>query len=163
MLRIIIGQQLSVKAAATIAARVDAAMDGEATPERFLGLEDDILRRAGLSAAKVRYGRGLAEAIAEGQFDPDGLHLLDDAEALEKVTALKGFGIWSGRMYLMFSLGRPDIWPADDLGVREGVRRIRGLEDRPSIKEADALGEGWAPYRSSAALMCWHILNNAPA
>ncbi|GAK34517.1 DNA-3-methyladenine glycosylase 1 [alpha proteobacterium Q-1] len=162
LLRIVIGQQLSVKAAATIAARVEALMPDGLTPAGFLNADEASLRAAGLSGAKVIYGRGLARAVYDGAFDPAALAVMPDDKVTAEITALKGFGIWSARMYLMFSLGRPDIWPADDLGVREGLRRLRRLEARPSIKEAEAMGAGWAPYRSSVALFCWHILNNAP-
>lgn len=163
LLRIIVGQQLSVKAAATIAARLDQAMAGEATPERLLSLDDETMRSAGLSRAKVIYCRSLAEEVLSKRLDPDMLHSLDDKEAASKITACKGMGPWSARMYLMFSLGRPDIWPADDLGVREGVRRIRKLDERPDQRMAEELGAVWAPFRSAAALLCWHILNNTPA
>ncbi len=162
LLRIIIGQQLSVKAATTIAERLHEAMAGDITPKRLLTLDADILRGVGLSRAKVLYCRSLAEDVISGRLDPENLHHLDDEEVTARIIACKGMGPWSARMYLMFSLGRPDIWPADDLGVREGVRRIRGLDERPNQREAHELGAIWAPYRSAAALLCWHILNNAP-
>lgn len=162
LLRIIVGQQLSVKAASTIAGRLDQAMGHDITPDRLLSLDEDTMRGAGLSRSKVLYCRSLAHEVATGRLDPDSLHHLDDEEVSARITACKGMGPWSARMYLMFSLGRPDIWPADDLGVREGVRRIRGLDERPSQPETHELGAVWAPYRSAAALLCWHILNNTP-
>lgn len=163
LLRIIVGQQLSTKAAATIWGRLDAAMDGAPAPARLLALEDATLRTVGLSRAKVLYARGLAEAVLEGRLDPAGLARLPDDDTLAAITALKGFGPWSANMYLMFALGRPDIWPADDLGVREGLRRIRRLDARPDMAQTRELGKGWTPHRSAAAMLCWHILHNAPA
>jgi len=163
LLRIIVGQQLSTKAAATIWRRLEIAMNGAPDPAGLLALEDAALRAAGLSRAKVLYARGLAEAVLEGRLDPAGLAALPDDETQSAITALKGFGPWSANMYLMFALGRPDIWPADDLGVREGLRRIRRLDARPTVTETRALGEDWTPHRSAAAMLCWHILHNAPA
>lgn len=164
LLRIILAQQLSTKAVATIAGRLDAALGGEPwRPEAFMELEETDLRAIGLSRQKIAYGRGLAEQVVSGGFDPDALASLDDAEAVAAITALKGFGVWSAQMYLIFSLGRPDIWPVGDLGVREGVRRIRRLEARPDEAGTDRLGEAWRPHRSAVALLAWHVLHNTPA
>lgn len=163
LLRIIVGQQLSVKAAATIAGRLERALDGVLAPERFLALGEEELRALGLSRQKILYGRDLSERVLSGALDPHGLGQLDDAAAIAALTAVKGLGVWSAQMYLMFSLGRPDIWPAGDLGVREGLRRIRGLAARPEIGEMEALGTPFAPTRSAAALLCWHVLHNTPA
>lgn len=163
LLRIAVAQQVSAKAAAAIFGRLEAAMGGAPAAERFLALDDAALRQIGLSRQKIAYGRGLAEAVVGGALDVEALATLDDAAVIEAVTALKGFGVWSARMYLMFALGRPDIWPADDLGVREGVRRIRRLESRPGVAETETLGAVWAPRRSAATLLCWHVLHNAPA
>lgn len=163
LLRIIIGQQLSVKAAATIAGRLERALDGTVAPERFLALGEEELRALGLSRQKILYGRDLSERVLSGALDPHGLGQLDDAAAIAALTAVKGLGVWSAQMYLMFSLGRPDIWPAGDLGVREGLRRIRGLPARPGIGEMAALGQPFAPRRSCVALLCWHVLHNSPA
>lgn len=163
LLRIIVGQQVSVKAAATIFGRIEAAVEQRLEPERLLALSDAQVGGLGLSRQKLSYCRALAEAFADGRLDVVGLRRLGDDEAMERITAVKGLGKWSARMYLMFSLGRPDIWPYDDLGVREGVRRLKRLEARPDAAEAERLGARWSPHRSSVALLCWHILHNTPA
>lgn len=162
LLRIIAGQQVSTKAAAAVAGRLEAAMNGAPTPEALQALGQDRLRALGLSRQKAAYATGLAEAVTAGRLDVNALAHMPQDDAVAAITGLKGFGPWSARIYLMFSLGRPDIWPADDLGVREGLRRIKGLDERPSVKETERLGAAWSPYRSAAALLCWHILHNTP-
>ena len=163
LLRILIGQQLSTKAAQTIADRLTALLGGDVTPAALLSRSEEDLRTIGLSRQKVSYARALAEAVAAGRFDPHGLGDLDDAAATAAITAQKGFGVWSAQMYLMFSLGRADIWPVGDLGVREGLRRIKRLAARPDERAAAAIGAAWSPHRSAAAMMCWHVLHNMPA
>jgi DNA-3-methyladenine glycosylase II len=162
LLRIIAGQQLSVKAAATIYGRLEAALDGDPTPQRLLALGDDELRALGLSRQKIGYAKGLAEAVTAGRLDPAGLAGLPDAEVIERITALKGFGRWSAEMFLLFALGRPDVWPADDLGIQAGVHRLKNLRSRPDRKRTDAIGRRWAPYRGAAAIFVWHYHANAP-
>lgn len=162
LMRIIVGQQLSVKAAATINGRLLAATRPRLTSVSFLKLSDAELRAIGLSGQKIQYGRLLSEAVRAQKFRPAALARMDDAAAIEAITALKGLGRWSAAMYLMFSLGRADIWPAGDLGVQEGIRRIKGLAERPAEKDMDALAEGFRPHRSALSLLCWHYLDNAP-
>lgn len=160
LLRIIVGQQLSVKAAATIYGRVEDAM-GEVVPENFLNKSDEELRGFGLSRQKVDYGQCLSRAVRDG-FKPKDLVKKSDEEVLEIITGLRGFGRWSAEMFLMFSLGRPDIWPADDLAIQEGVKRLKGLKERPKQKEMDIIGEIWRPHRGSVAIFIWHYYSNAP-
>jgi len=160
LLRIIVGQQLSVKAAATIYGRVEAAM-GEVIPENFLNKSDQELRGFGLSRQKIDYGRCLSKAVLDG-FKPKDLVKKSDEEVLEIITGLRGFGRWSAEMFLMFSLGRLDIWPADDLAVQEGVKRLKGLKERPKPKEMDIIGEKWRPHRGAVAIFIWHYYSNAP-
>ena len=162
LLRIVVGQQLSTKAAASIYARLEQALDGQVAARPFLALADDRLRAVGFSRSKVAYARGLAEAVADGTLDLGGLAGLADDEAQAVLTRLKGVGPWSAQMYLMFSLGRPDVWPGDDLAVRAGLTRIKGLDQRPTARQTEALAEGWRPRRSAAALLCWHYYSNAP-
>lgn len=162
LMRIIVGQQLSVKAAATINGRLIAATRPRLTSNAFLRLSDEELRAIGLSGQKMRYGRLLSEAVRDRKFRPASLARMDDAAAIEAITALKGLGRWSAEMYLMFSLGRADIWPAGDLGVQEGIRRIKGLAERPGEKDMDAIAGSWSPHRSALSLLCWHYLDNAP-
>ena len=160
-LRIIVGQQLSVKAAATIYGRVEAAM-GEVVPENYLNKSDQELRALGLSRQKISYGRGLSEAVLDGALKPAELKKLPDQEVLEIITGLKGFGRWSAEMFLLFSLGRPDVWPADDLGIQAALHKLKNMRKRPDQKKTDALGKPWRPYRGAAAIFLWHYYNNRP-
>ncbi len=161
-LRIIVGQQLSVKAATTIFGRVEAALGSDFSPQKLLLLTDDDLRAAGLSRQKIEYARGLCAAVIEGRLDPAVLGGLSDDEVVGQITALKGFGRWSAEMFLLFSLGRPDVWPADDLAIQAGVQRLKGLPERPGRKLTDQLAEGWRPHRGAAAIFLWHYYSNAP-
>ncbi|AKS43018.1 DNA-3-methyladenine glycosylase family protein [Wenzhouxiangella marina] len=161
-LRIIVGQQLSVKAAATIFGRVETALDGDFQPERILAMNDEELRAMGLSRQKIGYARSLSEAVLDGQLNPAELASLPDEEIVERITRVKGFGRWSAEMFLLFSLGRPDVWPADDLAIQAGLHRLKGLPERPNRKETDALGEAWRPYRGAVAVFIWHYYSNAP-
>jgi DNA-3-methyladenine glycosylase II len=162
LMHIIVSQQLSGKAAATIIGRLHVATRPRLTSVSFLRLSDAELRTVGLSGQKMQYGRLLSEAVKARKFRPAALARMADAQAVETITALKGLGRWSAEMYLMFSLGRPDVWPAGDLGVQEGIRRIKGLATRPVEKDMDGLAEGWHPHRSALSLFCWHYLENAP-
>jgi len=157
--RTIVGQQLSTKAAATIWGRVVILAD-PFTPEKVLKIKDENLRAAGLSWQKVKYLRGLSEAVAEKTFDPTALKKLSDADVIEAITALNGFGRWSAEMVLMFALVRPDVFSGGDLGLREGMKRVMKLKERPTDKEAVKLAERWAGHRTAASLLLWHSLNN---
>lgn len=160
--RVIIGQQVSVAAANSINARFEALLDQDVRADRVASLDLDTLRSVGLSRQKATYMHSLAEAVASGNLDFDALPALPDAEAIKAITQVKGLGPWSAHMYLMFTLGREDIWPIDDLAVQEGCGRILGLDARPKPKDCRMHGERWAPYRSAAALMCWHYLSAVP-
>jgi DNA-3-methyladenine glycosylase II len=161
-LRIIVGQQLSVKAAATIFARFEAALDGDFQPDRVLAMGDDELRALGLSRQKIDYARGLSRAVVEGSLVPEALAELPDEEVMAQITRLKGFGRWSAEMFLLFSLGRPDVWPADDLAIQAGIHRIKNMRKRPDRKRTDAVARPWRPYRGAAAIFVWHYYSNAP-
>ncbi|HEY8962864.1 MAG TPA: DNA-3-methyladenine glycosylase 2 family protein [Alphaproteobacteria bacterium] len=152
--RTIVGQQLSVKAAATIWSRVELLAD-PFTPEKVLKVSDKDLRAAGLSFQKIKYLRGLSEAVAAKHFDPAKLKKLSDEEVIEAITALHGFGRWSAEMVLMFALARPDVFSGGDLGLREGIRRVLKLEERPTEKESVKLAERWAGHRTAASLLLW--------
>lgn len=160
--RVIMGQQLSVKAAASIWSRVQALAGENADVAAYEALSDDALREAGVSRQKIKYLRSLCETIETGVLNITALPTMGDEDAIKAITAVKGLGVWSAHMYLMFSLGRVDIWPVGDLAVRVGIGRIVGLEDRPTEKEAEKLGERWKPYRSVVALLAWHYYSNAP-
>ncbi len=160
--RIVIGQQLSVKAAATIAQRVDEAVRGGLQPETLLATAPDTLRAAGLSRQKIGYLQSLAEAVRSGALPIVNLPELTDDEVEAAITAVRGFGRWSAHMYMMFSLGRPDIWPSGDLAVRVGFGRIMGWRDRPDEKQVIDEGGAFSPYRSALALLCWQFYSEVP-
>jgi DNA-3-methyladenine glycosylase II len=163
LLRSIVGQQLSTKAARTIYGRVLDLFGGETpSPQALLAVDPDTLRAAGLSGAKVRYVRSLAEHVLSGELELERLPELGDEEVEREVTAVKGLGQWTAHMFLIFHLGRPDVLPVGDLGVRRAVERAYGLEALPSVEELERLGERWAPYRSLASLYLWESLDNAP-
>jgi DNA-3-methyladenine glycosylase II len=154
LLYIILEQQVSTAAAAAMFGRLQAAAPALA-PETFQGLDDAALRSCGFSRQKMRYARDLAEAIRAGRFDPGRLHSLDDDAAMAELTRLNGFGRWSAEVYLLFALGRPDIWPAEDLGLRVAVQERTRRAARPTGAELRALAEPWRPWRSAAACLLW--------
>jgi DNA-3-methyladenine glycosylase II len=160
--RIVIGQQLSTKVAATIAARVDAAMKGDWTASTLMLTPEDALRAAGLSRQKIGYLQSLAETVGRGELSLESLSEQSDAEVEASITAVKGFGKWSAHMYMMFALGRPDIWPSGDLAVRVGFGRLMGWPERPDERRVIAEGAVFAPHRSALALLCWHFYSEAP-
>lgn len=162
LLRIVIGQQLSVRASAAIYARLEETVNGKITSDRLLELGDSMLRAVGLSARKIEYVRALARATHSGRLDLNVLSTMSDEEAITTLTGIRGLGVWSAQMYLIGALGRIDVWPGSDLGVRTGVQRILQLADRPTSREMDALGETWRPYRSVVALLAWHLVKNTP-
>ena len=160
--RIIVGQQVSVAAAASITRKLVDTLGGDLTAASVLNSPEEDLRGAGLSRQKVSYMQSLATAEASGQLSLTTLPTLSDDEATAAITAIKGFGEWSAHMYLMFSLGRPDIWPVGDLAVREGFKRIQGLEDRPTAAQLKPVGEPYRPYRSALAMLCWRFCTAEP-
>jgi DNA-3-methyladenine glycosylase II len=163
LVRSIVGQQLSVKAAASIYARVEAMFDGHApTPEQILAADTDALRAAGLSRAKVVYLRSLAEHVIDGSLELERLDALGDEEVLAELVAVKGLGAWTGQMFLMFQLARPDVLPVGDLGIRRAVERAYGLDDLPSPAELERIAEPWRPWRTLACRYLWASLENAP-
>jgi DNA-3-methyladenine glycosylase II len=162
--RAIIYQQLSGKAAATIHGRVCALFaSGRMEPTQLVTLPDESLRAAGLSRQKVAYLRNLAEHATNGQLRIDVLHELPDAEIAAQLVSVKGVGIWTAQMFLMFRLGRPDVLPGSDLGIRKGVQRAYRMRTMPTPKRVEALGAKWAPYRTVASWYLWRLLDVDPA
>jgi len=161
LLDIILGQQVSVHAAAAIRGRLADAVQ-PLTPASFLAADDDTLRTVGLSRRKIEYGRGLAQAMAEGRLALKDLDVLDDEAAIAEITAVRGLGRWSAEIYLLFAMRRADVWPADDLAIREALKRLKGLEDRPDRAASEALVEAWRPHRGIGALFLWHYYKGAP-
>lgn len=156
LIRIVIGQQVSTAAAVSLWNKFQAQAGG-ITPEEVLALDDDTLRACGLSRQKIGYVRGLAEAVLGGHIEPDGFHALDNDAVAKAITDLKGFGRWSADMYLMFSLARPDIWPAGDLGIQNGLQKYLGLKTRPDEARTRKEGKRFAPHQTAASVLLWHM------
>lgn len=157
----IAGQQLSVRAADAIVDRIAAlAPDGGFPgPDQILATPEDTLRACGLSRPKARYVRDLAEKWTDGTLGWAELPELRDEQVVERLTAVKGIGRWTAEMVLIFTLGRPDVLPAEDLALRVAVQREYGLAERPLRPETEALAQGWRPFRSAATLYLWRSLN----
>ena len=156
----IASQQLSVKAAATIFGRFcDLFPPGrKPTPERVMTLTDDQIRAAGFSRPKAAFIKDLAARVLDGRLDLRGLKKHPDDEVMRQLVAVKGIGRWTAEIFLMFRLGRPDIFPADDLGLMNAVQRAYGLRKRPDAKKLRKMGEAWRPHRSVAAWYLWQSL-----
>jgi DNA-3-methyladenine glycosylase II len=163
LLRAIVGQQLSTKAARTIYGRVLDLFDGGTpSPEQLLEADEADLRGAGLSGRKVEYIRDLASHVIEGELELDRLDQLDDEEVIEEIVAVRGLGVWTAEMFLMFHLERPDVLSGGDLGIRKAIQIEYGLEEMPSPARVLEIGEPWRPQRSLASLYLWESLANAP-
>lgn len=156
LLRIILEQQVSVAAAAAMWATLEQCCQ-PLTPAHFLRLDDATLRRCGFSRQKMAYGRELAEVIRDRRFDPAGLGGHDDERALAELMSLRGIGRWTAEIYLLFALGRRDVWPAADLGLQLGVQWLKRLPTRPSTATMRALAEPWRPWRAVAACLLWQF------
>jgi DNA-3-methyladenine glycosylase II len=154
LLHIILEQQVSIDAAAAMHRRLSETCR-PLTPERFLELDDALLRACGFSRQKMGYARGLAEKVLAGEFDFARLSETDDEGAQAALRSLKGIGRWSAEVYLIFALGRADIWPANDLGLQIAVAEELSLSARPSELELRRLGEAWRPWRTVAACLFW--------
>ena len=155
LLRTIVGQQVSFKAAAAIWNKIEAARGDMDDPDAILAASFDDLRACGLSRQKQSYARSLAELVKDGTLDLANLPE-DDEEAIVLLTKVKGIGRWSAEIYLLFAEGRPDIWPAGDLAVQIDVGRIMGMGERPDEKTVREIGEAWRPHRGAAAVFAWH-------
>ena len=154
LLHIILEQQVSIDAAAAMHRRL-AGLCRPLAPQPFLVLDDATLRSCGFSRQKMGYARGLANAVADGRLDCAALERAADEAAHDALVALKGIGRWSAEIYLIFALGRRDIWPAADLGLQLGVAECLGLAARPGEAALRAIGEAWRPWRSVAACLFW--------
>ena len=161
LLSAIVGQQISTAAAAAVMGRVRELLPNMEASE-LQNLPSHSLRQAGLSGRKVEYALGLAEAIADGSLNIVELESLDDEQAIQAITSLRGFGDWSAEIYLMFSLQRRDVFPANDLALQVALQRLKGLEQRPTDKQARSLIEHWSPWRSAGSLFLWHYYRGAP-
>jgi DNA-3-methyladenine glycosylase II len=158
----IVSQQLSTKAAATIARRFDALFEGPPTAARVRDVTDEQLRLVGLSSQKVRYIRDLCAHIEDGSLPLDRVNDLADEEVIEALTRVNGIGRWTAEMFLMFRLHRPDVLPVGDLGILKAVQRAYGLRKLPRPERLTRIGEPWRPYRSVACWYLWASLKNKP-
>lgn len=152
--RVVTAQQVSAAAAASIWARVEGLVGPEPRPEDFAGFDDAVLRGAGLSAAKVRALRAVTAACADG-LDLEGCADLPEAEAIAALSAIKGIGRWTAEVWLLFSAGHPDVWPAGDLALRAAIGDGLGLAERPNEAAAREIALVWRPWRGVAARLFW--------
>ena len=159
LMRTIVGQQVSVAAAASMWRKFEDYVGPELSPEKVLEADFDTLRACGLSRQKQGYMRSLCELVVGGGLDFETLPA-DDEEAIKRLTLIKGIGRWSAEIYLLFAEGRGDIWPAGDLAVQAGLHKLLDLPERPSEKATRDMAEKWRPYRGATAIFTWHCYNN---
>jgi 3-methyladenine DNA glycosylase/8-oxoguanine DNA glycosylase len=157
--RAIVYQQLAGAAARTIHGRVVEALDGTVTPAAVLEAPEELLRGAGLSRNKTAAVRDLAAKVAHGEVETGDLEEQTDSEVIRRLTRVRGIGPWTARMFLMFHLRRPDVWPVGDLGVRQGYARLHGLDAPVPEREMEARGDAYRPWRSAVAWYCWRALD----
>jgi DNA-3-methyladenine glycosylase II len=155
LIRIIIDQQVSTASGRAIWNKLVAATENDVSAARLLKMGETGLRSCGFSGQKARYSLGVSEATHGGHLNFEALHDMSDDDVRNKLTELKGIGPWSADIYLMFGMGRPNIWPVGDLVLQYSAAAMLGLRKRPTPKKLDKIGEAWIPYRSSAALMLW--------
>lgn len=155
----IVYQQLAGRAAAAIHARFTALFDGPPTADAVLALPVEALRAAGLSGAKAASVRDLAEKVRDGVVELDRIGRLGDDDVVRELTTVRGIGRWTAEMFLMFQLGRVDVWPVDDYGVRKGYAQLHSLDPLPKPRELAAMGERYRPFRSVAAWYCWRAVD----
>jgi DNA-3-methyladenine glycosylase II len=160
LLRTIVGQQVSVAAARSMWAKLEAAFGSPPDLKKLLAASDEELRAAGMSRQKSGYIRSLAELVLSGELDLDNLPA-DDEEAITLLTRIKGIGRWSAEIYLLFAEGRADVFPAGDLAVMVELGRLMGLAEKPTEKQLRELAEAWRPYRGAAAVLAWHSYNSS--
>ena len=160
LLRTIVGQQVSVAAARSMWAKLEAAFGSPPDLKKLLAASDEDLRAAGMSRQKSGYIRSLAELVLSGELDLEKLPE-DDEEAIALLTKIKGIGRWSAEIYLLFAEGRHDVFPAGDLAVLIEIGRLMGMDDKPTEKQLRKLAEAWRPYRGAAAVLAWHSYNSA--
>jgi DNA-3-methyladenine glycosylase II len=160
LLRTIVGQQVSVAAARSMWAKLEASFGSPPDLGLLLAASDEEMRAAGMSRQKAGYIRSLAALVTSGELDLDNLPD-DDEEAIALLTKIKGIGRWSAEIYLLFAEGRADVFPAGDLAVMIELGRLMGLDEKPSEKQLRELAEPWRPYRGAAAVLAWHSYNSS--
>jgi DNA-3-methyladenine glycosylase II len=160
--RAIVGQQVSTKAAASIWAKFEAALGGDASPRAVVDADVDVLRGAGLSGAKAAYVTDLAKHVLSGELELDRVGELADEDVIAALTEVKGIGRWTAEMFLIFHLGRADVISAGDLGIRRAIQIAYGLEELPGPTDMERISDAWRPQRTLACLYLWRSLDNAP-
>jgi len=164
LVRTIVGQQLSTMAARSIYGRLTALFDGRPpTPQELISTDEELLRACGLSRPKIRYLRDLADRVISEELDLRSLHDLSDQEVILQIVTVKGLGRWSADMFLMFHLGREDVVPVGDLGVRRAVERAYDLPEIPDAETLQDLARPWSPHRTLASFYLWESLDANPA
>ena len=153
----IVQQQLSLKAAATIFGRITKELGGKVTPERILRKKDETLRACGLSYSKIKYLKDLSSRVKNGNLVLSKMNKLSDQEVMEELIAVKGIGKWTTDMFLMFTLARPDVFPAEDMGIRNAMKQI--LKKDMSFERMVKFAERWRPWRTVASWYLWKILD----
>ncbi|MEM9288501.1 MAG: DNA-3-methyladenine glycosylase 2 family protein [Pseudomonadota bacterium] len=156
LIRIIVGQQLSIKAAASIHARFTALLGENVTPQALIDAPEADLRAVGLSRPKIRYAKAASEAVLGGMLNFKAVAQMPEEGAIEVLTSVKGIGPWTAHIYLLFCEGRPDMWPAGDLALQEALRQLKGLKARPSAQDTLPIVAPWAPSRGAMAIFLWH-------
>jgi len=154
LLKIMVEQQLSRASADAIWGRLTALVP-DLTPRMVLNTPEDSLRRVGLSRPKVRYARTIADAVESGSLPLDRLPRLPDDRVMESLCAVTGIGRWTAEIYMLFCLGRPNVWPAGDVAVQAALQMLHNLESRPDARQMDAIAQAWHPLRGIAALILW--------
>jgi DNA-3-methyladenine glycosylase II len=163
LLRSIVGQQVSTKAARAIYLRVLDLFGGKTpSPKRLLQASEEELRGAGLSGRKVEYARDLARHVVDGELELGRLQELSDEQAIAEIVAVRGLGRWTAEMFLLFHLERPDVLSGGDLGIRKAIQVEYGMEQMPTPKQTVEFGERWSPHRSLASIYLWESLAAVP-
>ncbi len=152
---LILGQQVSIEAAGAMFSRLEAVL-GKVTPEGLLGLDDECLRRCGFTRQKGGYARGLARALLAGGFSLEEIEALPDTEAVAALDGLRGIGVWTAENYLIWALGRRDVFPSGDWALRLGWQGLSGARAVPSAAALQTRAEAWSPRRTAAAFLIWH-------
>lgn len=159
----IVSQQLSTKVADVIWGRVLKLMtDEKVSPEQVLAIDTEIFRKQGLSYSKIKYIKDLAQKVVDSEIDLEKLDVLPDEEVIVELVKVKGIGRWTAEMFLMFSLGRPDVFSTGDLGLKRAIQKLYGLKTEPDEKKLLELSKKWAPYRTTASRILWRSLDNEP-
>jgi DNA-3-methyladenine glycosylase II len=159
LVRSILSQQISVSAATSIRNKLLSLVDGQLEPERIMASSDEHLRSAGISPQKLRYLRDLSGRVSSGELQLAQIGRFSDEGVIERLTTVKGIGRWTAQMFLMFSLGRLNILPHDDLGIQNAMRNLYELDERPNRAIMDEIAEPWRPFASVASWYCWQSLN----